>query len=96
MNSGFPADSCPRFALVSKIKNKNFAPHRLSPDPHYFGVGVIGDSITDPDSEKGDLFCEILHYQEFDEAIPNKVDNEYLEEIPESRKSNYCHKKTST
>ena len=32
---------------------------------------------------KGGFICETLEYQEFEEANPSKVDNEYPEDIPE-------------
>jgi len=44
----------------SKIKNNAFKNSRLSSDPHYFGVGVIGDSTIDPDSNKNDRYCDIV------------------------------------
>ncbi len=72
-----------------KMKNKCYLPYRLSPEPHYFGIGVVGDSIIDPDSDKGDLYCEILDYHEFEQAVPIKIAGEYLEDIPDSKKSNY-------
>ncbi len=31
------------------LKNKIYKEDRLSSDPHYFGVGIIGDSILDSD-----------------------------------------------
>ncbi len=72
-----------------RLKNKAYLPNRLSADPHYFGVGTVGDSIEDPESTKKDLYCEILEYSEFDTAVPIKIDEQYLEEIPESKKTNY-------
>jgi predicted HNH restriction endonuclease len=72
-----------------RMMDKAYASERLSPDPHYFGIGVIGDSILDPNSNKKDRYCEILDYQEFAKAIPFKIDGKYLEEIPESKASNY-------
>ena len=71
------------------LKNKAFAADRLSDQPHYFGIGVIGESILDADSHKTDWYCEVLGYQEFEKAVSHKVGNAYLEEIPDSRKSNY-------
>jgi len=71
------------------MKNKSYLPYRLSPEAHYFGVGVVGDSIIDPDSEENNLYCEILDYHEFDEAIPININGEYLEEIPKSKRFNY-------
>jgi len=71
------------------LKNKKYEKERLSNKPHYFGIGVIGDSIPDDNSTKNDIYCEILDYQEFKKAIPAKINGEYLEFIPESKKSNY-------
>jgi predicted HNH restriction endonuclease len=71
------------------MKNRAFALPRLSPDPHHFGTGVIGDSIVDPDSDKGDLYCEVLEYEQFERAGPNKDGDDYLETIPETRRTNY-------
>jgi predicted HNH restriction endonuclease len=72
-----------------KMLDRKYATERLSPHPHYFGVGVIGDSILDPGSRKKDRYGEILNYQEFEEAVLAKSGGEYLEEIPDSRASNY-------
>lgn len=72
-----------------KMKDKAYTSDRLSAEPHYFGIGVIGDSILDPNSNKKDRYCEILSYQEFAKAVPFKIDGRYLEEIPKSKASNY-------
>jgi len=72
-----------------RMQSRAYASERLSSQPHYFGVGVVGDSILDPSSTKKDRYCEILEYQEFEEAVLAKIDGSYLEEIPESRSSNY-------
>jgi len=72
-----------------KMLDCKYASERLSPYPHYFGVGVIGDSILDPGSRKKDRYCEILNYQGFEEAVLAKSGGKYLEEIPGSRASNY-------
>ncbi len=71
------------------MKNRAFAPYRLSPRAHYFGIGVVGDSIIDPDSSRNERYCEIIDYQEFEEAVAIKDGDEYLEPIPASRKANY-------
>ncbi len=71
------------------LKNKIYKEDRLSSDPHYFGVGIIGDSILDSDSGKNDRYCEILKYKEFEKAVPNKINGNYLETIPPSKKGNY-------
>jgi 5-methylcytosine-specific restriction enzyme A len=80
---------CKIIYYKGKMINPAFHPHRLSPEPHYFGIGVIGDSIQDPESEKSDRYCEILDYQEFEEAVPSKIADNYLEEIPATKKYNY-------
>jgi putative restriction endonuclease len=72
-----------------RIWDKAYAAERLSAESHYFGIGVIGDSILDPNSNKKDRCCEILGYREFVKAVPFKVNGEYLEEIPKSKASNY-------
>ena len=35
-----------------RMKDKVYESERLSPDPHYFGIGVVGDSILDPNSKR--------------------------------------------
>lgn len=85
------------------MKNRVYASERLSPGQHYFGVGVVGNSIPDPGSTKKDRHCESLEYQEFEEAVPFKFGGEYLEQIPKSKASNYgdlvfenCHARCMT
>jgi putative restriction endonuclease len=71
------------------MKDRIYVSERLSPQPHYFGIGVVGDSILDPNSDKNDRYCEILDYQEFDSAVPFKIEDNYVEEIPISKATNY-------
>ena len=71
------------------LTNKKFASNRLSNHPHYFGVAKIGEVFPDQESSKGDLFAIIENYQPFDEAVFAKQNGQYLEIIPESRRSNY-------
>jgi len=80
---------CKIIYYKGKLKNRDYLSQRLSPEPHYFGIGVIGDSIEDPESAKGDRYCEIVDYQEFQKGIPIKISNKYLEDIPKSKKANY-------
>src|SRR4051794_28391971 len=61
--------ACKVLYYKGKMLNKTFASERLSPSPHYFGIGVVGDSIADPNSNKKDRYCEIHDYQEFSEAV---------------------------
>lgn len=86
---GILTPGCKIVYYKGKMKDKAFLPSRLSPEAHYFGSGVVGDSIADSESSKKDRYCEILDYQEFEEGVPIKINGEYLEEIPESKESNY-------
>ena len=72
-----------------QMKNAHYAGSRLSAKPHYFGVGIIGNSVLDQRSSKEDRFCEILDYQEFEKAVHAKTSGSYIEHIPENRKTNY-------
>lgn len=71
-----------------KLKEKRFEDLRLSNEPHYFGVAIIGDNYLDKNAPKKEYYCDILTYQPFDLAVPFKVNEDYLEPIPESKKSN--------
>ena len=72
-----------------KLKDPKYSKSRLSPDPHYFGIAEIGQIHLDPDSAKNDLYADIVNFQHFDDAIPFKIDGEYLETIPATRAGNY-------
>lgn len=72
-----------------KLKDKRFEDVRLSNEPHYFGVGIIGDNYLDRNASKKEYYCDILTYQPFDLAVPFKINGDYLEPIPKSKKSNY-------
>jgi putative restriction endonuclease len=72
-----------------KMKNKAFSDQRLSASPHYFGVARVGKIYADKDSTKGDLFADIEDFKPFEFAVPNKIDGEYLEPIPQRLKNNY-------
>ena len=80
---------CKIIYYKGKMTDSAYFPYRLSPEPHYFGIGIIGDSIIDPESVKKDRYCEILEYQEFENAVPIKFDGDYIEPIPKSKKRNY-------
>ncbi len=86
---GILTPGCKVIYYKGKMRNKDYLSQRLSPEPHYFGIGTIGNSILDDESAKKEFYCEILDYQEFGNAVPIKVNDEYLEMIPESKKSNY-------
>jgi len=79
---------CKVIYYTGRMKDERFIPHRLSREAHYFGYGEVGEVVDDPLSKKGDLFCEIVNYREFKEAIPI-TNGDYLEPIPESRRLNY-------
>jgi hypothetical protein len=72
-----------------KLKDKKFEDIRLSNNPHYFGVAIIGDNYLDKNASKKEYYCDILTFQPFDEPVPFKINGAYLESIPESKKSNY-------
>lgn len=72
-----------------RIKDKAFAPTRLSGEPHYFGMARIGKVYADQSSDKGDLFALIENFTPFERAVPSKTGGEYLETIPTSRLKNY-------
>lgn len=72
-----------------KLKNKLFESQRLSNEPHYFGVGIIGASRQDENASKKEFYCDILSYEQFDKAVPFKIGEEYLETIPKNKESNY-------
>jgi predicted HNH restriction endonuclease len=72
-----------------RLKNRAYAEGRLSAEPHYFGLSVAGTSRDDPESRKGDMYLDIENFQQFDVAVPFKIDNEPLEEIPPTRATNF-------
>tara|TARA_B110000503_G_scaffold2662_1_gene3566 strand:+ start:592 stop:1368 length:777 start_codon:yes stop_codon:yes gene_type:complete len=72
-----------------KMKNKAFRNARLSEDPYYFGCGVIGACTPDEQSERKNWYCSLLEYEEFSTPVHIKKNGQYIEIIPESKKSNY-------
>ncbi len=83
------SNGCKIVYYKGRMRNPEFRLIRLSVEPHYFGIGIVGDSIEDPESSKGDRYCEILQYQEFEKPVSIKIDGAYLEEIPDAKKSNH-------
>lgn len=69
-----------------KPENKQYASQRLSNEPHYFGIGRIGEIKPD---EAGHLYAVLTDYQPFEHAVLAKKDGIYYEEIPDQQKSNY-------
>lgn len=81
---------CKVIYYKGKIRDRAFEADRLSSEPHYFGTAIVGDATPDDQSTKDDWYCQILEYQEFLDAVGIRgADGEYLEEIPESKKTNY-------
>jgi 5-methylcytosine-specific restriction enzyme A len=80
---------CKVIYYKGRLRDKKFINTRLSIEAHYFGIGEIGKVVKDPGGKKGDLFCEILNYQEFSDPVPIKINDLYIENIPESKQTNY-------
>ncbi len=72
-----------------RLNNPKYIGTRLSNDPHYFGTATIGESYLDEAASRKEYHCDIHSYQRFSNAVPFKIENEYLEDIPDSKKSNY-------
>lgn len=72
-----------------KIKNIAFRSNRLTDAPHYFAIAKIGNTYPDQESKKGDLFATIIDFAVFNQPILAKKHGDYLEQIPESKKTNY-------
>lgn len=71
------------------LKDKKFKNLRFSDKAYYFGHAIIGEITEDKKSTKSDLYAEILNYEKFETPILAKNGNDFLEEIPNSKKSNY-------
>lgn len=72
-----------------RLQDRQFIQSRLSNEPHYFAFAEIGDITPDSNSNKGDLFATIEHYQRLSRPVLARHGQSYLEPIPESRKTNY-------
>jgi putative restriction endonuclease len=70
-------------------KSKAFQDKRLSKEPHYFGLGIIGGVKLDPKSNKNDFFAEVIDFVPFNKPVLAKIDENYLETIPANRVTNY-------
>lgn len=79
---------CKIIYYKGSLKDKEYKNTRLNTKPHYFGIGIIGNTKIDIESNKN-RYCEILFYQEFKLPVSIKMNNEYLENIPDSKKTNY-------
>ena len=62
-----------------RMKDSAHSSVRLSKDPHYFGMGVIGKVYPDLKSEKGDLFATIEDYRLFSKAVNFRDKKDYFE-----------------
>lgn len=51
-------------------------------------MAVIGDSYPDKVSKKQDFYCDIVKFEPFEEAVSFKLNDKYIEIIPENKKSN--------
>lgn len=72
------------------MRDKRFENHRLSIHPHYFGYGTIKDRFIDKESSKSDYYSHIENYKMFEQPVLIlKNNNQYIETIPENRKTNY-------
>ena len=72
-----------------RTRKKRFSAGRLSDFPHYFALAKIGKVYPDKGSKKGDLFATIVDFSPFKKPVLAKDESEYLEVIPEQKRSNY-------
>lgn len=72
-----------------KMKDKAFKNIRMHTEPHYFGIGIIDVIQKDMSSEKNDFYATIKNYISFKSPVLAKIDNKFLEEIPDNLKNNY-------
>ena len=71
------------------LKKKNYRNHRLSSQPHYFGIAQVGRVYQDSQSTKNDYYCEITDFHRFSKPVHAKQDEGYLEPIPQNQGNNY-------
>ena len=71
------------------LKNSVYREKRMTESAHYFGTARIGKIYDDRSSNKEDKFAVIEDFQPFNNDVSIKQNGEYIEQIPESRKSNY-------
>ncbi len=73
-----------------RMRNKRFAPQRLSPEAHYFGVATVGRVFPDVNSDKRDNFAVIENYSRFRSPVSLRdSDGRTFEIVPPSRRTNY-------
>lgn len=71
------------------LKYKSYRKKRLHDSPHYFGYGVIGTLRKDKNSHKNDWYDDMEEFLEFSNPVLAKENDNFLEIIPENRKTNY-------
>jgi len=62
---------------------------RLSKDPHYFGIGIVGRLAPNEQGLEGDYYCEIVAYQPFEKPVPIRQNGVPFEQIPPNKATNY-------
>jgi predicted HNH restriction endonuclease len=72
-----------------RLTDAAYKPYRLSSDPHYFGIGVIGAISRDDTSGKNDYFASIESYKKFARSVSFKIDGKPIETVPINKKQNY-------
>jgi 5-methylcytosine-specific restriction enzyme A len=70
-----------------KMINRKYSDKRLSKEPHYFGKAIIGDVYNEQGTKNYRAIIE--NCELFSKAVPNKINDNYLEPIPKGRESNY-------
>lgn len=82
---GILTPGCKFIYYKGRLRDPRFARDRLSPQPHYFGKGVIGKSKA----EGSDWRCEILDYEPFVEPVLSKIGGKYFEPAPREKRLSY-------
>lgn len=69
-----------------KMTNRKYLEKRLSKDQHYFALAEIGKVNT---TNNKDYYADIINYSPFNLPISFKLNDKYLEDVPENKKLNY-------
>lgn len=81
---------CKVIYYKGKLKKQRYSQQRLSDAPHYFGLAEMGPIVRDNSSTRKAYFGTINACRFFESAVLAKInEDEYLEPIPKSKKSNY-------
>jgi len=70
-----------------RLRDVEFQTKRLSNEPHYFGTGVIGNIEQELGTKN--YFASIIEFKLFNEAVPFKENDRYLELKANDLKVNY-------